>query len=453
MVRRLLIALMLLPLSAFSQSVEIKVQVLQSLSAQAKLFMYKGSQSVQIDSTWQQGPGTYNFKSENGFEQGLYRISVGKNISFNVVVANEPQIDIKTVVYAPEDSLTSTNSIENRIYWQYQKEKRRVSQHTWLLRSLIDLYPDSALFRQKLLGELYSQEVQLFVLAKRLIAENPNLLSTKLIAVEQRPVSPPFIEADITRQYLMGSWWEGVDLNDMRIISTPEFSKYLWAYVEILFSENFDKEQQDENFIKGIDKLMSLSMSPEMKFYLRSQLIEGFVDSDYQVVIEYLKTKQFGDLRALVKPKDFWKQQNETPMLSVGSKAFDFNIKNAKGKVQKISKIKSEYLLIVFWSTWCPHCIETLPRIADVYTKYNRNELEVIAICIDEDDNHYQEYVSKLNLNWINLYEPNTGNSKLLHMYDVNETPKMFLLSKDLVIISKPSTRKQLELKLKHLLR
>jgi peroxiredoxin len=453
MVRRLLIAITLLPFAAFSQGVEIKVKVLQSLSAQAKLFIYQGSQVVQVDSAWQQAPGTYHFKSEKGYEQGLYRVSVGKSVSFNVVVANEPLIDIKTVVYAPEDSLSSSNSIENRIYWQYQKEKRRVSQHTWLLRSLIDLYPDSAMFRQKLLGELYRQEVELFVLAKRLIAENPTLLSTKFIAVEQRPVSPPFIEADITRQYLMESWWDGVDLNDMRIVSTPEFSKYLWAYVEILFGENFDKEQQDENFIKGIEKLMNLSMSPEMKPLLRSQLIEGFVDSDYQIVIEYLKTKSFGELQALIAPKDYWKQQNETPLLRVGSKAFDFNIKNAKGKSQKISKLKSEYILIVFWSTWCPHCIETLPRIADVYTKYNRNELEVIAICIDEDDNHYQEYVSKLKLNWINLYEPNTGNSKLLNMYDVNETPKMFLLSKDLVIVSKPSTRKQLELKLKHLLR
>lgn len=453
MVRRLLIAITLLPLSAFSQSVEIKVQVLQSLSAQAKLFMYQGSQTVQIDSAWQQAPGTYHFKRENGYDQGLYRISVGKTISFNIVVANEPLIDIKTVVYAPDDSLSSSNSVENRIYWQYQKEKRRVSQHTWLLRSLIDLYPDSALFRQKLLGELYSQEVELFVLAKRLIAENPTLLSTKFVAVEQRPVSPPFIEADITRQYLIESWWEGVDLNDMRIVSSPEFSKYLWAYVEILFGENFDKEQQDENFIKGIEKLMNLSMSSEMKFHLRSQLIEGFVDSDYQIVIEYLKTKQFGELQALMAPKDYWNEQSKTPMLRIGDKAFDFSIKNNKGKGQKISKIKSEYILIVFWSTWCPHCIETLPRIADVYSKYNRNELEVIAICIDEDDKHYQEYVSKLNLNWINHYEPNTGNSKLLYMYDVNETPKMFLLSKDLVIVSKPSTRKQLELKLKHLLR
>jgi peroxiredoxin len=451
--KRFLLVIIFLPIIGFSQGVKINVQVIQSISGQAKLFRYQGVQTVLVDSSWQKGQGTYHFFLNEGYDRGLYKINVGKSINFNVVIAEEPIVDIKTVVYAPEDSLSSVNSIENQVYWKYQIEKRKTNQHTWLLRSLIDLYPDSSVFKQMLLGELYRKEVQLYAFARSIIKDNPNLLASKFIAIEQRPVAPPFIESDIVNNYLTASWWDDIDLNSISLVSSPEFSKYLWGFIELLYNEDFDKEKQDESFIKGIEKLMNLPMATKVKEYFRAQLIDGFSDSDYSEVIEYLKTNSFGELQAISSPMEYWKERGEAPMLRIGDKAFDFTLKGKNGKLQKLSKIKSKYKLIVFWSSWCPHCIESLPRIADIYNNYKSKGFEVIAICIDEDDQHYQAYISNLKLNWINLYEPNNGKSKIIHMYDVTETPKMFLLSEDLRIISKPSTRKQLESKLKQLLR
>lgn len=452
--KKFILLLIISPLFAFSQNVQLKVKVQQSLSAQAKLYRYQGNQTVLVDSSWQVEPGFYIFNLKSEHEQGLYKVSVGKNITFNIIISvNEPNVEVNTVVYAPEDSLKFNNSLENDIYWKYQNQKRKTNQHAWLLRSLIDIYPDSSSFRQKLLGELYRIEIELYALAQKLIKENPTLLASKLFAIEQRPVTPPFIDNELTTEYLRKTWWAHSDLTDDRLLTSPELVKHLWGYIEILYNDGIDKETQDDYFISGISQLMELPMSKNVKSYLRLQLIDGFSDSDYDSVIEFLQTRAFGELPALISPKDFWNQRGEGPSLKIGEKAFDFTIKNRSGKLQKLSKIKAKYKLIVFWSTWCPHCLETLPRLVDVYSKYKNSDFEVIAINIDEDEKYYTSTISKMNLNWLNHHEPNTGNSKILYMYQVNETPKMFLLTEDLKIVSRPSTKRQLESKLKQLLK
>jgi peroxiredoxin len=440
-----------LPLMVNSQSVAIQLKVLQGFSPQAKLYIYRGSQVELVDSSRQIAPGEYSFTLQSGYDQGLYRIDIGKGTSINVVVSDEPIIDISTVVYAPEDSLKSIHSKENCIYWKYQREKKKHGQHTWLLRSLMDFYPDSVMFYNLLIRELENQNSKLYNLAKLLYTENSNLLSAKLIFTEQRPIIPRLFPSEEQALLYKDIWWQGIDFSDTRLLNSPALANRVWGYVELLFSDNYDKEEQDQAFIQGIEKLMALDMQIDIKENIRMLLIDGFVNSDYLEVVEYIETTSFNGLTLLREPAKLTSDKDH-PRINLGEKAYDFFVIQNNGKKVKLSKIKAQYKLLVFWSSWCPHCIESLPRIADVYNIYKDKGLEVIAISIDEEETIWKDYVNKMNLSWINIREQYSPDSKLLKMYGVEETPKMFLLSKDLTIISRPATRRQLEVKLKRLL-
>jgi thiol-disulfide isomerase/thioredoxin len=428
-----------------SQTVEISVQVLQAFSSEAKLYLYKGTDFHLVDSSWQIAPGTYNFKLNEGYQQGMYKLNVGKNISFNIIVANEPRIDITTVVYAPDDSLKSANSLENNIFWQYQKFKKQNQQQTWLIQSLMEYYNKSHSFYQLLNEEFINLNNNLLEQENSIIKKHPDLLASKIIALEQKQITQNVEIKDIA-----DLWWGNIDLNDIRILHSPTLQTRLWNYVEQFFSDQYDKEEQDDAFIEGISSLMEMKMSSDIKRFFRNTLISGFIDSDYQPVIEYIETTRFGELEALRKKTPIDKKSVK---VNVGDKAFDFVVKLPNGKNTKLSKIKGNYKLILFWSTWCPHCIETLPRITEIYEQYKDKGFEVIAISIDDEQDLWNRYIKDLDLNWINMQEPYSQGSKVLYMYDVNETPKMFLLSKDLTIISKPATRRQLEVRLKKILK
>ncbi|HOP03153.1 MAG TPA: TlpA disulfide reductase family protein [Tenuifilaceae bacterium] len=448
---RLLFIFALLSTKLNAQNVTINIEVLQSFASKAKLYLYSDGQPMLVDSSWQRLPGTYQFTLDSTYQKGLYKVEVGSSISFDIVVNNEPVIDIKTVVFAPLDSLKSSNSTENKVFWKYLKLKESIDQQTWLINSLLNFYSDTSAIKRMLEKEINRLSTNLYTFACEMNATYKNLLANNLIALEQRPIPNLSLSAEEKVKYQIETWWSKVDLTCPHVFNAPAFSGSVWGFVETLYNEEFDKEQQDSAFIAGIEKFISVKMDTTVFKKIRAMLIDGFLESDYLDVVCFLETTSFQGIKPLKTSNNevFCKSNS----LEIGSKASNFNVVNQKGKKVRISNLNADYILVIFWSTWCPHCIESLPRIVDLYNKYKQFGFEVIAISIDEEDELWQQYINKFNAGWINMREPYSPESELIEMFDVQETPKMYLLSKDLTIVSKPSTRRQLEVKIRKLFR
>ncbi|HCY00550.1 MAG TPA: hypothetical protein DG754_10465 [Bacteroidales bacterium] len=450
--KRIVFLLLLLSSSnLFAQPIEISIKVLQAFSDQAKLYRYTGTSTQLIDSAWQEVPGTYRFFLDSTYVKGLYKINVGKSISFDIVVNNEPLIDVSTVVYAPDDSLKSECSFENKVYWQFEKHKKRHKQHLWLLNSLIGFYSDSASLKTTIQREIELQELSQHNFAEELVDQHPTLLASKLIRLEQNPISAKLLQSkEMHRQNLAITWWENIDLTDVAILNAPALSSRLWSYIEAFFNEDFDKEEQDSAFINGIEQLMALDMGQDLKKELRNNLIKGFLNSSYPSVTEYLETQSFGTLLP-IRQKSAADLISQGPSTKVGDKAYNFEVTLKDGSRAYISDINAKYILVIFWSSWCPNCIEALPRISEYYNQYHSKGLEVIAVSLDDDHDAdlWNSYIDNLGLNWINIREPYAIGNEIFYMYKVEETPMMFLLSKDLTIVSRPATRRQLRARLR----
>jgi hypothetical protein len=177
---RLAAFLLALSHAALAQTT-IEVKVKQSLTPRAKLLLHQGKQTIAIDSCRQSEPGLFVFHLPQGYRQGLYKIVMGKNINFNIVVGNEASIKLETVVYAAEDSLKAIESRENDTYFKYLRVKRQASQQGWLLGSLAGYYPDGSLFGQMLRDEQYRVETELYNRAQELAGQDTSLFVSSLI--------------------------------------------------------------------------------------------------------------------------------------------------------------------------------------------------------------------------------------------------------------------------------
>jgi len=437
---------LLFPFTAHAQPVDISVNVQQAFSPQARLLMFDGQGYTVVDSSLQISQGSYGFTLPSGFQKGMYRVDVGKNIKLNLVVGDETSIDVNTVVFAPEDSLRSAQSVENNTYWRFQRQKELHSQRGWLIRSLMDYYPDSSTFRNNLQVELQRLNHELNRFAEKLIQTNQNLLVSSYIKLEQRPVTSDSKKNELTK--LVATWWNSIDLHNPLIKNSPALRDRVWAYMENFFNDDFYKEEQDREFTRGTYALLELPMDIEVKRAIRDILINGFVDSDYQDVYEYLQYTAFDGLDPLKKSESKEKLKR-TVRAKVGEKALDFLIEPLQGKSINLSKIKADYKLVLFWSSWCPHCIDAMPRILEIYNRYKDLGFEVIAVSLDDEPISWERYVNDLNINWINVRIPYSPDNDVYATYDVHETPRMFLLGKNLEIISKPSTIRQLEVRLR----
>ena len=60
--------------------------------------------------------------------------------------------------------------------------------------------------------------------------------------------------------------------------------------------------------------------------------------------------------------------------------ALDFSLKDQYGDTHSLSKYKGKTVLLIFWATWCPDCLEELPDIERLYKEYQQEKNEDIVI-------------------------------------------------------------------------
>ncbi|MDP1682901.1 MAG: TlpA disulfide reductase family protein [Burkholderiales bacterium] len=64
-----------------------------------------------------------------------------------------------------------------------------------------------------------------------------------------------------------------------------------------------------------------------------------------------------------------------------------FNFKDTKGKVHRLDDYKGKWVLVNFWATWCPPCLEEMPALQKLHE--TRKDLIVIGIAMDYQDSEY----------------------------------------------------------------
>jgi cytochrome c biogenesis protein CcmG/thiol:disulfide interchange protein DsbE len=64
---------------------------------------------------------------------------------------------------------------------------------------------------------------------------------------------------------------------------------------------------------------------------------------------------------------------------------FDFSLSDLDGKMRSMKDFKGEVLIVNFWATWCPPCLEEVHKLNDIYDRYRRRGVQVIGIALDKD--------------------------------------------------------------------
>lgn len=73
-----------------------------------------------------------------------------------------------------------------------------------------------------------------------------------------------------------------------------------------------------------------------------------------------------------------------TVVLEEGAKRPDAELRRLDGSTAKLSDFDGRPLLINFWATWCPPCIEELPLLDALHQRSGADGLQVIGIALDD---------------------------------------------------------------------
>ncbi len=109
-------------------------------------------------------------------------------------------------------------------------------------------------------------------------------------------------------------------------------------------------------------------------------------------------------------------------------KAPDFSLKAADGKVYSLSAYRGKAVLLNFWATWCPACVEEIPSLKALAQRY-KGKLQIISVSIDGSERAVKEFLSKDPLPYPVLEDPDRKVS--FDLYAVFALPVTFFVDKN----------------------
>src|SRR5579863_1422987 len=114
----------------------------------------------------------------------------------------------------------------------------------------------------------------------------------------------------------------------------------------------------------------------------------------------------------------------------IGTNAPDFTVQDDDRKVT-LSQLRGQVVVLNFWATWCPPCIEEMPSLVQMQQRMKEKGVTVLAVSVDVDQSNYQRFLRDHNVNLLSVRD---GDQKSNALYGTFKFPETYVIDRNGVV-------------------
>lgn len=441
---------------------QVTMQTPNYKSGLAYLTYYYGKNINIEDSALVNAKGVAVFKKSQKLQPGIYSIVFpGKNKLVDFLVDKEQFITIKADTADLINKTIVTGSKENAFFQQYQKfivlkgKQLQAEQHA---------YNNSKTKADSLLHENNYQKFnkELNQYRENIIKQYPQSMLAVLFKSMKEPgfaLAHPVTKQDSIANYefYKKHYWDGISFMDDRVIRTPFFLPKVEKYFRDILVPSAD------TIIKEADYLLLLARTnTEMYKFLLNWLTDEYIYPKYMgqdaVFVHLFEEYHSKGVSNWLNEKQLIAISNRAYMVMsnlIGDKAADLDMVDSTGKPCPLYNVNAEYTVVCFWDPTCSHCREEVPRLDSLYrAKWKQQGVKIYGVLSENEKEKWLKFIQENNLkDWIHVYQTDEIKKAITdsqrpsykQLYDITQTPTLYLLDKEKRIIAKKLTLQQMD--------
>ena len=244
--------------------------------------------------------------------------------------------------------------------------------------------------------------------------------------------------------------FRAMDYTDQRLYKSGLFKEAIESHFWLL--ENCGKSL-DSVFIEmkiSIDAMMKNLVKDDKKLNEVSNYLFDLLErqSLFQAS-EYLALKVLNETSCTLE-SDLAKQLESYRAMKKGNIASDIKFGNStylngvkQAMFKNLTNLTTPYTLVVFGASWCPKCLEELPKLVQNYLKWRNLGVEVVYISLDTDQQVFEQSVKSYP--FFAYCDYKKWGSQVAKDYYVFGTPTFYLLDAKRKILLRPNSILQVD--------
>ncbi|NBB23012.1 redoxin domain-containing protein [Runella sp. CRIBMP] len=141
--------------------------------------------------------------------------------------------------------------------------------------------------------------------------------------------------------------------------------------------------------------------------------------------------------------KEITDEMTKTESFGEGVRIKSFKKKTILNTELNLSTIKSEYILLDFWGSWCGPCLKAIPELKSLYSNFDESRLKIVGIAGENTipSQAMRDIIAKKEIHWDQIEELRQGHETLAQAFNITFYPTYFLLDRNLKIIKRGDSR------------